>query len=117
MKSLFFGLLWFLLLIVSVAVSAQTSMSGRTYHNPNIMADMMNGATKDLDKKVAEARAKAIAKAEKEKGRKLTNEEIAKQDAEIKKKMDMLEAVKKGMKMGVTIEIQGRQEPGDEAGY
>jgi hypothetical protein len=70
---------------------------------------MMNEATKDLDKKVAEARTKGIAEAEKKKGRKLTTEEIAKLDAEIKKKMDMLEAVKKGMKMAVTVEFKDQK--------
>jgi hypothetical protein len=73
------------------------------------MADMMNDATKDLDKKVAEARAKGIAEAEKKKGRKLTAEELAKVDEEIKKKMDMVEAVKKGMKMAITVEFKDQK--------
>ena len=106
MKRQFFGFLVTLLVMASMAVSAQTNLAGRTYHNPNIIADMMNDATKDLDKKVAEARTKAIADAEKKKGRKLTNEEIAKLDAEIKKKMAELEAMKKGMKMAITIEFK-----------
>ena len=106
MKRQFFGFLVTLLVMASMAVSGQTNLAGRTYHNPNIIADMMNDATKDLDKKVAEARTKAIADAEKKKGRKLTNEEIAKLDAEIKKKMAELEAMKKGMKMAITIEFK-----------
>ena len=89
-----------------LTANAQTNMAGRTYHNPNIIADMMNDATKDLDKKVAEARTKGIAEAEKKKGRKLTDEEIAKLDAEIKKKMAELEAMKKGMKLAITIEFK-----------
>ena len=60
----------------------------------------------ELDKKVAEARTKGIAEAEKKKGRKLTDEEIAKLDAEIKKKMAELEAMKKGMKLAITIEFK-----------
>jgi hypothetical protein len=106
MKRVFLGLLVALLVTASMTVSAQTGLAGRTYHNPNIIADMMNDATKDLDKKVAEARTKAIAEAEKKKGRKLTDEEIAKLDAEIKKKMAELEAMKKGMKMAITIEFK-----------
>lgn len=109
MKRTFFGLLVVILVTATMTVSAQTSLAGRTYHNPNIMADIMNEATKDLDKKVAEARAKGIADAEKKKGRKLTADEIAKLDEEIKKKMDMLEAVKKGMKMAVTVEFKDQK--------
>jgi hypothetical protein len=67
---------------------------------------MMNEATKDVDKKVAEARGKFIAKAEKKKGRKLTNEEVAKLDAEIKKKLADMEIMKKGMKMAITVEFK-----------
>ena len=106
MKRVFLGLLVALLVTASMTVSAQTGLAGRTYHNPNIIADMMNDATKDLDKKVAEARTKGIAEAEKKKGRKLTDEEIAKLDAEIKKKMAELEAMKKGMKLAITIEFK-----------
>lgn len=109
MKRKFFGLLIALLVIVCITASAQTSLAGRAYHNPNIMADVMNGATKDLDKKVAEYRTKAIADAEKKKGRKLTAEEITKINEEIKKKLDTLEAVKKGMKMAVTVEFKDQK--------
>ena len=106
MKRQFLTLLAMLLLGGLLTANAQTNMAGRTYHNPNIIADMMNDATKDLDKKVAEARTKGIAEAEKKKGRKLTGEEIAKLDAEIKKKMAELEAMKKGMKLAITIEFK-----------
>ena len=106
MKRHFLALLAMLLLSGLLTANAQTNMAGRTYHNPNIIADMMNDATKDLDKKVAEARTKGIAEAEKKKGRKLTGEEIAKLDAEIKKKMAELEAMKKGMKLAITIEFK-----------
>ena len=75
MRRQLFGLLVVLLLTASVAVSAQTSLAGRTYHHPNVLAGMINEATKDVDKRVAEARAKAIARVEKKKGRKLTDEE------------------------------------------
>ncbi len=95
MKRQFSTLLAMLLLGGLLTANAQTNMAGRTYHNPNIIADMMNDATKDLDKKVAEARTKGIA-----------GEEIAKLDAEIKKKMAELEAMKKGMKLAITIEFK-----------
>ena len=106
MKRQFLTLLAMLLLGGLLTANAQTNMAGRTYHNPNIIADMMNDATKDLDKKVAEARTKGIAEAEKKKGRKLTDEEIAKLDAEIKKKLADMEIMKKGMKMAITVEFK-----------
>ena len=109
MKRRFFGLLTALLMVGTLLVSAQTSLAGRTYHHPNIMADMMNDATKDLDKKVAEARTKAIAEGEKKKGRKLTAEELAKLDEEIKKKMEMVAAIKKGMTMAITVEFKDQK--------
>ena len=109
MKRRFFGLLMTLWTVGLLSVSAQTSLAGRTYHHPNIMADMMNDATKDLDKKVAEARTKAIAEGEKKKGRKLTAEELAKLDEEIKKKMDMVAAMKKGMTMAITVEFKDQK--------
>ena len=106
MKRRFFGLLTALWMVGTLSVSAQTSLAGRTYHHQNIMADMLNDATKDLDKKVAEARAKAIAKAEKKTGRKLTAEELAKLDEELKKQMELLANVKKGMSITVTVEFK-----------
>ena len=109
MKRRFFGLLTALWMVGTLSVSAQTSLAGRTYHHPNIMADMMNDATKDLDKKVAEARTKAIAEGEKKKGRKLTAEELAKLDEEIKKKMEMVAAMKKGMTMAITVEFKDQK--------
>ena len=65
----------------------------------------MNDATKDLDKKVAEAKKKAIAEGEKKKGRKLTADEIAKIDKEMKEKVEQIKAIKKGMKTALTIEF------------
>ena len=109
MKRRFFGLLTMLWMLGVLTISAQTNLAGRTYHHPNIMADMMNDATKDLDKKVAEARTKAIAEGEKKKGRKLTAEELAKLDEEIKKKMEMVAAIKKGMTMAITVEFKDQK--------
>ena len=106
MKRRLFGLLMALWTVGLLSVSAQTSLAGRTYHHPNVLAGMMNEATKDVDKKVAEARGKFIAKAEKKKGRKLTDEEVAKLDAEIKKKLADMEIMKKGMKMAITVEFK-----------
>ena len=86
-------------------VNAQTSLAGHSYHHPNIMVDAMNDATKDMDKKIAEAKKKAISEGEKKKGRKLTADEIAKIDKELKEKVEQINAMKKGMKTALTIEF------------
>lgn len=101
----FFKLLLILLIVGACSVKAQTSLAGHAYHHSNIMADVFNDATKDLDKKIAEARKKAIAEGEKKKGRKLTAEEITKIDKEIKEKKEQIIAMKKGMKTALTIEF------------
>ena len=88
-----------------IVVNAQTSLAGHSYHHPNIMAAELNEATKDMDKKVAEAKKKAISEGEKKKGRKLTADEIAKIDKELKERVEQVNAVKKGMKTALTIEF------------
>lgn len=98
----FFSALFISSLLVT---NAQTSLAGRSYHHPNIMADAMKDATKDLDKKIAEAKKKAIAVGEKKKGRKLTAEETAKIDKVLKEKVEEVNAIKKGMKTAITIEF------------
>lgn len=98
----FFSALFISSLLVT---NAQTSLAGRSYHHPNIMADAMKDATKDLDKKITEAKKKAIAVGEKKKGRKLTAEETAKIDKELKEKVEEVNAIKKGMKTAITIEF------------
>ena len=104
MKRTFFSIL-LILMIGIYSVNAQTSLAGRTYHHSNIMVDAMNDATKDLDKKLLEAKKKAIAEGEKKKGRKLTADEIAKIDKELKEKKEQINAIKKGMKTAITIEF------------
>ena len=63
-------------LMATMSVMAQTSLTGRVYHQPNIMASMLAGKI-DIDKQIAEARKKNIAEAEKKKGRKLTQEKTS----------------------------------------
>lgn len=70
MKRKLIGLLIALWMVDTLSVGAQTNLAGRTYHHQNIMADMLDDATKDLDKKLVEARTKAITEGEKKKGRK-----------------------------------------------
>ena len=84
------------LMMASSIASAQTSLKGRVYYHPNIMEQAM-GPEVDIDKKIAEARANAIAKKEKEKGRKLTKEEIAKLDKETANARKQAEVLKKAL--------------------
>jgi hypothetical protein len=91
-------------IMTAISVDAQTNLTGRVYHNPNIMANMMDMEV-NIDKKIAEARNEAIAKMEKKKGRELTKEELAminKKLAEIKKQAD---AAKKCMSTAITVEF------------
>lgn len=88
-----------------LVVNAQKSLAGRTYYHPNIMAEAMNESTKDLEKKIADARKKAIAEGEKKKGRKLTADETAKIDKELNEKVVQINAIKKGMKTSFTVEF------------
>lgn len=105
MNRTFFSILLILLMIGTYSVNAQTSLAGRMYHHPNIMVDAMNDATKDLDKQLLEAKKKAIAEGEKKKGRKLTADEVAKIDKELKEKKVQINAMKKGIKTAITIEF------------
>ena len=83
-------------IMTAIGVNAQTNLTGRVYHNPNIMANMMDQEA-NIDKKIAEARKEAIAKMEKKKGRKLTKEELAKIDKELAGIKKQAEAAKKCM--------------------
>lgn len=90
------------LMMANASTSAQTSLNGRVYHHPNIMEKVMEA---DLDKEIAEARAKAIAKKEKEKGRKLTQKETAELDKAIAEAKKQAEAAKKALTVAITIEF------------
>ena len=90
------------LMMANASASAQTSLNGRVYHHPNIMEKVMEA---DLDKEIAEARAKAIAKKEKEKGRKLTQKETAELDKAIAEAKKQAEAAKKALTVAITIEF------------
>ena len=92
------------LMMASSIASAQTSLKGRVYYHPNIMEQAM-GPEVDIDKTIAEARANAIAKKEKEKGRKLTKEEIAKLDKETANARKQAEVLKKALTVAITVEF------------
>ena len=91
------------LALICIGINAQSNLVGRVYYNENIMSNEINDMLKDIDKEMAESKATAIEKAEKKKGRKLTTEEIAKIDIEMKEAKELANAMKKGMKVSITI--------------
>jgi hypothetical protein len=107
MKRQLFALMAMMLIGCTTTVWGQTDLSGRTYYNPNIMADKLNEATKDINKE--ELRQKGIAKAEKKKGRKLTAAEKAKIDKELEKTIKTIEAMKKGVTTAITVEFKDKK--------
>jgi len=109
MKRRLLGLTAVLLIGCTTTVWGQTNLAGRTYHHPNIMADKLNEAMKDLNADKEEIRQKAIAKEEKKKGRKLTDAEQAEVDKDVEKALVTANAIKKGMKTAVTIEFKDEE--------
>ncbi|MBR5053953.1 MAG: hypothetical protein IKW91_12105 [Bacteroidaceae bacterium] len=99
-------ILWTLVLLLapcSLPFLQAQSLVGRAYYNANILAEKMNEA---ISKALPEAKADAIAKQEKEKGRKLTDAE----KAEVNKKLDEAQAkanaAMKGIKTAITVEFK-----------
>ena len=92
-----------MMFLCSAGAMAQTNLSGRTYYNANIMAEDLNATSKDIDKKLADARVRAYAKIEQEKGRKPNEKEKAAIEKELQKAAEVSKAVKNG---GITIKIK-----------
>ena len=86
-------------LMTALSAEAQTSLVGREYHNPNIMSDIY----KDIDRQVADMKAKALMKMEKKKGRKLTEAEMKEFNEKIGKEESKLRAMKNGTSMSMTV--------------
>ena len=84
---------------------AQHDLVGHTFSNPNIMQKMINDAMKDIDKKIDSVRTEAIAKKEKEKGRKLNTAETKEIEEDIKKAKDHMAAAKNSVKMAISMEF------------
>lgn len=85
--------------MIALSAEAQTSLVGREYHNPNIMSDIY----KDIDRQVADMKAKALVKLEEKKGRKLTEAEMKKFKELIGKEESKLRAMKNGTSMAMTV--------------
>lgn len=100
-------IVWAFVAIISVmSVSAQTSLAGRVYHNPNILSGKLKKLDEIASKDIAEAKKQAIEKAEKEKGRKLNDAEKAELDAKVKEAVEQAKILSKGISSGLTVEFK-----------
>lgn len=97
-------------LLTVVSLYAQSNLAGRKYHNANIMAKEMNERFKDTEKKMVEARSEAIAKIEKEKGRKPTDAEIAEIDKKLVEGQKKIDELKKGITASIMVEFKNEQD-------
>ena len=86
-------------MMTALSAEAQTSLVGREYHNPNIMSDIY----KDIERQVADMKAKALVKIEEKKGRKLTEAEMKEFKELIGKEESKLRAMKNGTSMSMTV--------------
>ncbi len=97
-----------LFLLLVVGAKAQTNLTGRVYANPNILAGVLDEAVKEVN--IEEAKAEAIAKAEKDKGRQLTDKEKAELDKQTEEAKQMIEAMKEGMVTAISVEFKSETE-------
>lgn len=97
-------------LFLALSLHAQVNLSGRVYHHPNIMADEINRLIKDGTKDISKTKQDAVAKAEKEKGRKLTAAELKEVDEKVAEAMKIMEAMRKGLKTEVTVTFKSDRE-------
>ncbi len=99
-----------ILAAIAFVANAQTSLVGRVYYHPNIMADVLKAEVGDIDKKMAEAKTEALAKAAKEKGRALTADEKAKIEKEVDAAAKMADVTMKGTKTAITVTFKSDKE-------
>ena len=97
-------------LFLALSLHAQTNLTGRVYHHPNIMADEINKLIQDGNKDLDKAKKEAVAKAEKEKGRKLTAAELKEVDEKVAEAMKIMEAMRKGLKTEITATFKTDQD-------
>ena len=99
-------ILWTLVLLLapcSLPLLQAQSLVGRVYYNANIMGEKINEA---INKALPEAKEEAIAKQEKEKGRKLTDAEKAEINKKLEEAQAKANAAMKGIKTAVTVEFK-----------
>lgn len=97
-------------LLLTMNCLAQSDLTGRVYHNPSIMKDMLRQEVKDFDKKMdeslSEAKKKAVEKFEKEKGRKPNAQKLADIDKSVNEALAQANAMMdNAMKTAVTVEF------------
>lgn len=90
--------------------NAQTSLVGRVYYHPNVMAEGMKAHEKEIPKKMEEAVDEEVAKAEKKKGRALTAEEKAKVRKEAEEAARMGLIIMKGTTTALTVTFKSETE-------
>lgn len=90
------------LMMANASINAQTSLQGRVYHHPNIMASVIE---KEVDMNNADNKKKIIERLEKDEGRKLTKAELAKMDKVIKEKGKEIDAAKNCVATAMTVEF------------
>lgn len=103
MKKIFWAIILLLFAFSPIQLLKAQSLVGRVYYNANIMAEKMN---ETINKAIPEAKAEAIAKQEKEKGRKLTDAEKAEIDKKLKEAQTKANAAMKGIKTAITFEFK-----------
>ena len=89
-------------MMTAMNVCAQIKLTGREYHNDNIMAGVFN----DVDKLVTEYKTKAVAEAEQKKGRKLTASEMKDVEKKAQEAAVKLKTVREGMKVAITANFK-----------
>lgn len=87
-----------------ISVHAQTNLTGRVYYHPNIITSVFEQET-DINAKVAEFRKNTIAKKEKEKGRKLTKQEMVEVDKATAEAKQQMMIAKKCITTAMTVEF------------
>ena len=103
MKRILLAIILLLFAFSPIQLLKAQSLVGRVYHNANIMAEKMNEA---ISKVIPEAKAEAIAKQEKEKGRKLTDAEKAEVEKKMQEAQTKANAAMKGIKTAVSVEFK-----------
>ena len=91
-----------ILLCGSLNASAQ-SLAGKVYQNSNVMNVIMDTALDEVNMKSDSLRKEAIAKKEKNLGRKMKAEELAELDKELKDAMEKAKVASKAVKTAITF--------------
>ena len=94
-------------LMAALSAQAQTNLTGRVYANANVME---NSLYVEIDKELASIRPEAIAKFKEKKGREPNAKELAEIDKKLKEGRQMINAMKKGMKIAVSVEFKSTKD-------